>query len=123
MRRRIFGVTLLFITALAVARDRKGPITGTWNCEAHGSSRGDMAVTLYLQQDKENVDGTISSAIGETQISSGTFKRNMLEIHVDTPEGPYVLVAKITKGTLSGTWSSDTEKGSWQGKKQPAGSK
>ncbi|MGA2982604.1 MAG: hypothetical protein ABSG32_02250 [Terriglobia bacterium] len=114
---------LLVAASLAVAKDRKGPITGTWDCQAHGGSQGDMAVTLYLEQNKESVDGSISSTIGATQISSGTFKRNMLEIHIDTPQGPYVLMGKFNKGTLSGTWSSDTEKGTWEGNKQVAARK
>jgi len=77
-----------------------------------------MAFTLFLQQSKENVDGSISSPIGGTQISSGTFKRNILEIHLDTPQGAYVLMGKFEKGKLSGTWSSDSDKGIWEGKKQ-----
>ena len=124
MKRSVFlgvmGIGLFLLTSLAAAKDRKGPLTGTWDCQAHGGSRGDMALTLYLQQNKELVDGSISSPIGATQISSGTFKRNMLEIHVDTPEGAYVLMARLSKGALSGTWSSDAEKGTWEGKKHIA---
>lgn len=114
------GVVVVVFSVLAAAKDHKGPMTGTWDCQAHGGSQGDMAVTLFLQQNKENVDGSISSPIGATQISSGTFKKNMLEIHIDTPEGAYVLMAKLSKGTLSGTWSTETEKGTWEGKKHVA---
>jgi hypothetical protein len=95
-------------------------MTGTWDCQAHGGSQGDMAFTLYLQQNKETVDGSVSSPIGGTEISSGTFKKNMLEIHIDTPQGNYVLMAKFSKGKLSGTWSADNDKGVWEGKKQVA---
>jgi hypothetical protein len=116
-------LTLFIAASLAMAKDKKGSLTGTWDCQAHGGSQGDMAVTLYLEQDKESVDGSISSTIGGTQISSGTFKRNMLEIHIDTPQGAYVLMGKLTKGTLAGTWSSDSEKGTWEGKKQVAARK
>jgi hypothetical protein len=104
-------------------KDRKGPITGTWDCQLHGAAQGDMAFTLFLQQDKETVDGSFSSPIGGTQISSGTFKRNLLEIHIDTPQGSYTLMAKFSKGALSGSWTSDTEKGIWEGKKQAAPTK
>jgi len=117
------GITVLLAASLAMAKDKKGPMTGTWDCQAHGGSQGDMSFTLFLQQNKETVDGSISSPIGGTQISSGTFRRKMLEIHLDTPQGNYVLMAKFNKGTLSGTWSSDNDKGSWEGKKQAAPSK
>jgi hypothetical protein len=32
-------------------------------------------------------------------------------------------MGKFNKGTLSGTWSSDTEKGTWEGNKQVAARK
>ena len=114
---------VLLMSSLAAAGDKKakaGPITGTWECQSHGSSQGDMAFTLYLTQNKEIVDGSVSSPIGGTEISSGTFKGNMLEIHIDTPQGNYVIMGKYKKGALSGTWSSDSEKGTWEGKKQAA---
>ena len=113
------GITLLWAASLAIAKD-KGAMTGTWDCQSHGGSQGDMTFTLILQQTGETVDGSISSPIGGTQISSGTFKKNMLEIHLDTPQGNYTLMAKYNKGTLSGTWSSDNDKGNWEGKKATA---
>ena len=115
-------ITVLLAASLAIAKDKKGPMTGTWDCQSHGGSQGDMTFTLILTQNGETVDGSISSPMGGTQISSGTFKKNMLEIHLDTPQGNYTLMAKFTKGTLtSGTWSSDSDKGSWEGKKAAAG--
>jgi hypothetical protein len=98
-------------------------MTGTWECQAHGGPQGDIAFTLFLQQTKESVDGNISSPMGGTQISSGTFHRNMLEIHLDTPQGNYILMGRYKKGELSGTWSSDSDKGTWEGKKSAGASK
>ncbi len=120
-----FGICLaiIFAASLATAKDKNGNLTGTWDCQAHGGSQGDMAFTLYLQQNKEIVDGSISSPLGGTQISSGTFRKKMLEIHIDMPQGGYNFLAKYEKGTLSGTWSNDTEKGPWEGKKQVAPSR
>jgi len=115
------GVMVLLLAAsLAGAKDKKGPLTGTWNCQSHGGSQGDMTFTLVLEQSGENVDGSISSPMGGTQISSGTFRKNMLEIHLDTPQGAYTLMAKYTKGSLSGTWTGETDKGNWEGTKAAA---
>ena len=111
-------LAVLFTASMATAKDKKGLLTGTWDCQAHGGSQGDMTFTLFMQQNRETVDGTISSPIGGTQFSSGTFRRNILEIHLDTPQGNYALMAKFEKGKLSGTWSSDSDKGVWEGKKQ-----
>jgi hypothetical protein len=116
----------LCMGSLALANDKKarpGPITGTWECMSHGGSQGDLPFTLYLEQDKENVTGSVSSPIGGTQISSGSYKKKNLEIHIDTPNGNYLINGKLQKGQLAGNWSSESEKGTWEGKKQAAASK
>lgn len=114
----LVGLAALWAPSLAIGKDKEGPITGTWSCQSKGGSEGDMPFTLYLQQTEEKVDGSVSSPLGGTQISSGTFKDATLEIHIDSPEGDYVLIAKFDKGALSGTWSHNDDKGSWEGAKQ-----
>ena len=111
MKRNVFyfgiGIAILFAASLAMAKDRKGPMTGTWECQAHGGSQGDMAVTHYLEQNKENVDGTISSPIGETQISSGTFKKGVIELRFETPQCIYVLTGNVKKNVMTeGQWAT-----------------
>ncbi len=116
-------VAMVCLVSLAVAKDKKpkpGPMAGTWECMSHGSSQGDMPFTLYLEQSKADITGSVSSPMGGTQISSGTFKNKVLEIHIDTPQGNYVVKGRLKKGQLSGDWSSDNEKGTWEGKKQAA---
>ena len=59
--------------------------------------------------------------MGGTELTSASFKKKNLEIHIDTPQGNYALMAKLAKGELSGTWSVDSgEKGTWEGKKAAA---
>jgi hypothetical protein len=85
---------------------------------SHGGSQGDMPFTLYLEQNKEVVTGSVSSPIGGTQLTSATFKKKTLEIHIDTPNGNYLVTGKLKKNQLSGTWSIDGgESGTWEGKK------
>ena len=111
---------LMCITTSAPAGEKKsssGKLAGTWDCMSHGSSQGDMPFTLYLEQNKEEVTGSVSSPIGGTQISSGSFKKNTLDIQIMAPSTTYTLTGKLKKGQLAGTWSSDSEKGSWEGKK------
>ena len=116
-------LTLLMAASLGMAKDKKVAISGTWDCQSHGGTMGDMAFTLVLQQSKQNketVDGAVSSPIGGTDISSGTFRKNMLEIHIDSPQGAYILLGKLEKGKLSGSWSTDSDKGTWDGVKHGA---
>ncbi len=114
----LLGLVFLVLTSVTFGKDKRGLLTGTWECQAHGSAQGDMAFTLFLLQNKQVVDGRIASPIGGTEISSGTFLKNKLEIHIDTPQGNYILLAKYSKGGLSGNWSNDTEKGAWEGHKK-----
>jgi hypothetical protein len=118
------GVAILTFAGSLTAAAKKpkpGPMTGTWECMSHGSSQGDMPFTLYLEQNKEVVTGSVSSPIGGTQLTSATFKKKTLEIHIDTPNGNYLITGKLKKKQLSGTWSVDSgEKGTWEGKKAAA---
>jgi len=110
-------ILVLLAGGMVFGSDKDSPITGTWNCQGKGGSEGDMPFTLYLHQDGTNVDGSVSSPLGDTSISSGTFKGDTLEIHIDSPDGEYVLTAKLDKETLSGTWAMSSDKGTWEGKK------
>ena len=116
----VVGLTVLLAGSPAIGKGRKVALSGTWDCQAHGGPQGDMAFTLYLQQNKETVDGNISSPLGATQITSGTIRKNQLEIHFDMPQGSYTLMGKFEKGKLTGAWSLDTDKGAWEGNKHAA---
>jgi hypothetical protein len=130
MKRVSVGLGVIFLliasASLGLAKDKKVSLTGTWDCQSHGGTMGDISFTLFLQQnkqDKELVDGSVSSPIGGTDISSGTFRKNMLEIHIDSPQGAYILMGKLEKGKFSGTWSTDNDKGTWDGSKHVEGAK
>lgn len=130
MRRNLTKVGILLVSlslaSLAIAKEKKpkaGPITGTWECMSHGSSQGDLPFTLYLEQQKDVVTGSVSSPMGGTQISSASYKKKTLEIHIDTPQANYVLMGKVKKAQLTGTWSTENEKGTWEGKKQAPAAK
>ena len=126
MRRILTSMALsvaLLISAgfLTAGGKKRGPMTGTWECTAHGSPQGDIPFTLYLEQDKEVVTGSVSSPLGSTELTSASFKSKTLEIRIDTPQGNYVIMGKLKKGALTGTWSrDDAEKGTWEGKKAVA---
>jgi hypothetical protein len=117
----LVGICLAVLMALSLgmAKDKKGGLSGTWSCVAHGGAQGDMAFTLTLQQSRELVDGSINSPLGATQISSGALRKSELELHFDMPQGSYTLMGRLEKGgKIVGGWSLDSEKGSWEGTKQ-----
>ena len=119
----VLGLAVLAASQSSKPQDTKskssGPLTGTWQCTAHGGPNGDISFTLYLTQDKEDVTGSVSSPLGDTDISSATFKDGKLEIHINGGDTNYMLSATLDSGKLSaGEWSSDGgEKGTWDGKK------
>lgn len=114
---------LLSFVASAQGKDKKnkpGKMTGTWECMSHGGSQGDLPFTLYLEQTGNVVSGSVESPMGGTEITSASFKKKRLEIHIDTPQGNYLLTAKLKKGQLAGEWTHEPEKGTWEGKKKQA---
>lgn len=132
MTRRFYtsiAVPLLVLgfAGLAIARQKTpkpGPLTATWECVAHGTSRGDLPFTLTLEQIGETVTGSVSSPIGSTELSTATYKKKDLTIHIDTGQGDtYDLTAIYKGGQLAGNWTHGSEKGTWEGKKQAAASK
>ena len=116
-------LTIFFAAGLGMGREHKTALSGTWDCVAHGGAQGDMAFTLYLKQSGENVDGSIASPLGGTQISSGALRRNELELHFDMPQGSYTLMGRLEKGKLTGAWSLESDKGAWEGTKHEDASK
>ncbi len=125
MNRRF--VTLAFcllafsLASAGFAKDKSGkpgPLTGTWNCTSHGSSRGDMEFTLTLEQVKESVTGNVTSPIGSAELTTATYKDKTLEIHIESDQSEYVLTGKLNGGKLSGEWTHGDEKGTWDGKKE-----
>jgi hypothetical protein len=121
----VAAATLAFAAAL-VAQEKKtssaAPLTGTWQCTAHGGSNGDLPFTLYLEQQGESVTGSVSSPLGDTDLASATFTGGKLEIHINGGDENYTLTAKLEGGALTGgQWSTDGgEKGTWEGKKGTA---
>jgi hypothetical protein len=125
-------VVSLVLVSLAFAADEQkskgGPLAGTWECTSHGgphdggSQEATTPFTLDLQQDGETVTGSVSSPEGGTDITSATFKDNVLEIHLDTPDGLYVLKATLKDGGLTGgtTTHDGNPMGTWEGKKSAA---
>lgn len=116
-------VALFCLAGSALPKEKNskpGPLTGTWECVSHGGPQGDTPFTLNLEQSNESVSGSVSSPMGGTQITSGTFKKKMLEIHIDTSQGNYVLTGKLKRKQMTGEWSTQDNqmKGTWEGKKK-----
>ena len=115
------ALALLIVVAYTQGAEKKhkpGPLTGTWECTAHGGPQGDLPFTLTLEQSGAQVTGSVESPMGGTEITSATFKKKHLEIHIDTQQGSYDLIARLKKGKLTGEWTHDPDKGTWEGSKQ-----
>ena len=114
----LLGLSTASLLAGADKKSKPGPLAGTWECTAHGTEQGDLPFTLTLEQSQQEITGSVSSPMGGTEISSGTFKNKAVEIHINTPQGNYTVTGKLKKNQLSGDWSSDADqKGTWEGKK------
>jgi hypothetical protein len=116
----VFTFACLATLARATDKPSQAPLTGTWQCQSHGGSQGDMSFTLDLQQNGEDVTGSVSSPLGNADIASGSFESNHLRIQINGADTAYILTADYQNGKLVGAWhTTDTaEKGTWEGKKQ-----
>ncbi len=116
----VFTFSCLAILPRAAAESSQAPLTGTWQCQSHGGSQGDMSFTLDLQQNGENVTGSVSSPLGDADIASGSFKSHHLRIQINGADTAYILTADYQNGRLVGAWHTTNtgEKGTWEGKKQ-----
>jgi hypothetical protein len=130
MRRRLCkaaGIAVLMLIGAysitpAAPQDSKagsGPLSGSWQCTSRGGPEGETAFTLDLSQEGDKLTGSVASAQGGMEISSASFKDNTLEIHLDTPDGNYVLTARLKDGKLTdGQTTLDGKAHStWEGKK------
>ena len=82
---------------------------------------GRYAVHTLSGAEQGSRDGLRLFAHGGTDLTSASFKKKTLEIHIDTPNGNYLVTGKLKNKQLSGTWSLEsTEKGTWEGKKAAA---
>ena len=128
MRRRwgLMGVSsLVVVTAyFAFANGKEpapGPLTGTWQCVAHSSAENDAPFTLSLKQSREEVTGKLSNSSGEYPLTSSSYKKGLLEIHAQAPDGNYSATGRLLRGQLSGHWSRGHDaEGGWECQKQPA---
>jgi len=123
LNRASIGMCLMCFTIACMIygqekKNNSGDVSGTWECIAHGSVEGDVPFTMRLEQKGETIEGAISTHTGEINITSGSFKENMLEIHCDTPDANYLVTGKLKQEHLSGHWAKGTEQeGAWEGKR------
>ncbi len=94
------------------------PLTGTWECVAHGDPNGDIPFKLHMQQDGEGISGWASAPQGSANLSSASFADNHLKMEIDTDEDQYALTATLKAGKLAGAWQRNGQQmGTWEGKK------
>jgi len=133
--KRIRGLagTSLLLLALACCifgaekKSKGDSIVGTWDCVAHLNGEDDIPFSMKLEQSGETVTGSITTHDGELEISSGSFKNDSLELHIETSEAKYLVTGKLEGGQFKGHWSKEPDgmQGDWEGKKsaqaQPPG--
>ncbi|MDE3178064.1 MAG: hypothetical protein KGM47_00270 [Acidobacteriota bacterium] len=126
MKKSLVGIAALAaclmlacLAASASDNAQAQPLTGTWTCISHGGENGDMNFTLYMEQNGQNVTGSVSSQLGDADFASASFKGNQLTITIDGDSDTYTLTGTLKAGKLAGTWSTNNSghKGAWEGKK------
>jgi flagellar hook assembly protein FlgD len=123
----LIGVLLLVVVTAYIASANgkeaaSGPLTGHWECVAHSIVEGDVPFSLDLKQNREDVTGKFTNASGEVPLTSTSYKKGVLEIHLVAPDGSYAATGKLVHGQLSGHWSKRQEaEGGWDCRKSAPG--
>ena len=86
-----------------------GPATGTWTLSVK-LTEGDQSVTLVLQQEGENLRGSIQGALGSGQIANATVSASG-ELRFTVP---VTIGGQTTEATFTGTITGNEMRGSVQ---------
>jgi hypothetical protein len=93
-------------------------ISGVWESVADAGGQP-FPFTLVLKLDGEKVSGTSSSQLGESPISSGTWKDGKLAVLIESGSGQIALGATLTEGKLVGDYDfAGQSQGKWAGVKK-----
>lgn len=117
-----FCLLLLAMACLLYSQEGKsksGSISGTWDCVAHLSGESDIPFSMNLVQQGETVTGSLTTSDGELEIKTGTFKDNLLDLHLESSDAKYLVNGKLDGGQFKGHWSKDPDglEGDWEGKR------
>lgn len=80
--------------------DAAASLSGEWTALA--DTQGGFPFTLVLKIDGEKVTGSSSSQLGESTISSGSWKDGKLAFVLDSSNGPIAMSATVVEGKLVG---------------------
>lgn len=91
-------MVVLFAARIVLAEEKKpeaGALTGTLESVSHGGGQGEIPFTLILEQKDEEVTGSDSSDMGSAEITSGSFKDQILESKVVTHQFTNAMTGKL----------------------------
>jgi len=78
-------------------------LAGEWDAVADAQGQP-FPFTLVLKIEGEKVTGSSTSQLGESTISSGTWKDGQLNFQLDSQNGSVVMSATVVEGKLSGAF-------------------
>jgi hypothetical protein len=93
-------------------------ISGEWEAVADAGGQA-VPFTLSLKLDGDKVTGSSASQLGNSTISSGTWKDGKLALMLETGNGQIAMVATMVEGKLSGDFDfSGQMSGKWVAQKK-----
>jgi len=99
-------------------------VAGQWQCTGAGPEAETISFRLELTQSGTTVGGVWIIGNDEVPIREGKAQDNRIEMMTFADDKRFTTVAVVEGNELKGTWKDDTGRsGTWQGKRQPAGSK
>jgi len=88
-------------------------LNGQWDAVADANGQ-EFPFTLVLKIEGEKVSGSSSSQLGESNVSSGTWKDGRLSLQLESQSGVVTLNAVVIDGKLSGEYDYASQlQGKW----------
>jgi hypothetical protein len=120
----IFLIVTLTLLGNTLALRSQGSVAGHWQCTGTGLEAETISFRLELTQSGVTVGGTWFIGNDEIPIREGKVQDNRMELITFADDKQFTTVAVVEGNELKGTWKDDTGRsGTWQGKRQSAGSK
>jgi hypothetical protein len=100
----------------------RASLSGSWN-SVSVTPNGELALTLDLKQEGENISGTLSSERGTVPIQAAALKEDKFQFDVELGGTVYRVESMLKENKLDGKWypAAGGEGGAWSATRKTAG--
>ena len=115
------AASLLIAVSAVAQKSGSDPLSGTWTGDWGPSPDDRNQVTVELKYDGKSLTGTVNPGPSAIALQKATYNPKTGAVHFEADAKDrrgnaihYVVNGKVDKGTMTGTWSHEGEKGDFK---------